>query len=315
MSENLRAVAAITVLMALILFALLLKRLGLLEEAHGKVISRLVTHVTLPAIILVSLSRSHILWNELDLALIMLGAGLTCLALGWLIARLLRLGRPQTAAVILASGFANASMLGFAVVAQIFPGDQTDLAEAVMLSGIGSQPAIFLLGTLIAIHYGGPKVSAAERAWASLRYFHSPIFIAFATGLALSIFVGSVSNPFYEKLIDALKVVGQANTFLVTLTVGLLLQLRIQGKVVLAAILVAAIKLLVMPLLVWPPGRALGPAAWQLEVLVLEAGMPSAMLSVALCSSYGCDDRLAATLVLATTAMSVVTLPAVFLFL
>jgi malate permease and related proteins len=315
MSETLRAVAAIAALLALILLALLLKRLGLLEEAHGKVISRLVTEVTLPAIVLVSLSRSRILWNELELALIMLGAGLTCLALGWLIARLLRLGRPQTAAVILTSGFANASMLGFAVVAQIFPGDRPDLAEAVMLSGIGSQPAIFLLGTLIAIHYGGPKVSAADRARASLRYFQSPIFFAFATGLALSIFVGPVSNPVYDKLIDALKVVGQANTFLVTLTVGLLLQLRFPGKVVLAAALVALIKLLVMPLLAWPPGRALGPAAWQLEVLVLEAGMPSSMLAVALSSSYGCDDRLAATLVLATTALSVVTLPAVFVLL
>jgi predicted permease len=184
-----------------------------------------------------------------------------------------------------------------------------------MLSGIGSQPAIFLLGTLIAIHYGGAKVSAAAQARASLRYFRSPIFLAFAAGLALSIFVGPVSNPIFEKLIDALKVVGQANTFLVTLTVGLLLQLHGPGKVALAAVLVASIKLLIMPLLAWLPASALGPAGWQLEVLVLEAGMPSAMLAVALCSSYGCDDRLAATLVIATTAVSVLTLPAVFALL
>jgi len=315
MTEDLRAVTAIAVLLALILLALLLKRFGLLEEAHGKVISRVVTHVTLPAIVLVSLSRSRILWDELGLALIMLGAGLVCLALGWLIARLLRLDRPQTAAVILTSGFANASMLGFALVAQVFPGDRPDLTEAVMLSGIGSQPAIFLLGTLIAIHYGGAKVSAAAQARASLRYFRSPIFLAFAAGLALSIFVGPVSNPIYEKLIDALKVVGQANTFLVTLTVGLLLQLHGPGKVALAAVLVASIKLLIMPLLAWLPASALGPTGWQLEVLVLEAGMPSAMLAVALCSSYGCDDRLAATLVIATTAVSVLTLPAVFALL
>jgi predicted permease len=155
MTEDLRAVTAIAVLLALILLAQLLKRFGLLEEAHGKVISRLVTHVTLPAIVLVSLSSSRILWDELELALIMLSAGLICLALGRLIARLLRLDRPQTAAVILTSGFANASMLGFALVAQVFPGDRPELTEAVMLSGIGSQPAIFLLGTLIAIHFGG----------------------------------------------------------------------------------------------------------------------------------------------------------------
>jgi malate permease and related proteins len=313
MSESLNAVFAIATLLALILFALLLKRRGFLEEAHGRMISRLVTNVTLPALVIVSLSRSQILWNELGLAMVMSGAGVAGLALGWLIAKLLRLSRPQAAAVILASGFANASMLGFTIVAQIFPGDRNDLTEAVMLSGIGSQPMIFLLGSMIAIHYGGTKVSALERTRASLRYFRSPIFFAFVIGLALSIFVGPVSNPIYDKLFDALKVVGQANTFLVTLAVGLLLQLRFPGKLMTAAVLVAATKLLVMPLLAGWWGSTLHPAAWQLQVLVLEAGMPSAMLAVALCSAYDCDDRLAASLVLVTTALSVITLPVIFL--
>ncbi len=315
MGESLNAVLAIATLLVLILLALLLKRWGFLEEAHGKVISRLVTNVTLPALVIVSLSRSRILWNELGLAMVMSGAGVVCLALGWLIAKVLRLNRPQTAAVIVASGFANASMLGFTIVAQIFPGDRNDLAEAVMLSGIGSQPIIFLLGTIITIHYGGSKVSASERTRASLSYFRSPIFFAFAIGLALSILVGPVSNPIYDRLLAVLKVVGQANTFLVTLAVGLLLQLRFPGRLMLAAALVAATKLLVMPLLAWLSARELGPAPWQLRVLVLEAGMPSAMLAVALCSAYDCDDRLAASLVLVTTALSAITLPLVFVLL
>lgn len=306
---------AIATLLALIIFALLLKRRGFLEEAHGKMISRLVTNVTLPALVIVSLSRSHILWNELELALVMTVAGVTCLALGWLIAKLLGLSRQQTAAVILASGFANASMLGFTIVAKIFPGDPSNLAEAVMLSGIGSQPMIFVLGTMVAIHYGGTKVSAAERTRASLRYFQSPIFFAFVIGLALSIFVGAVSNPIYDWLMATLKLVGQANTFLVTLAVGLLLQLRFPGKLMTAAVLVAATKLLVMPLLAGWWGSALHPAAWQLQVLVLEAGMPSTMLAVVLCSAYDCDGRLAASLVLVTTALSAITLPVVFLVL
>ena len=54
MTQDIRAVTAIAVLLALILFALLLKRFGLLEESHGKIISRLVTHVTLPALVLLA---------------------------------------------------------------------------------------------------------------------------------------------------------------------------------------------------------------------------------------------------------------------
>ena len=315
MSEDLRAVSAIAVLLALILFAMLLKRIGLLEQAHGRVMSRIVTNVTLPAVVLVSLSRSRILWSDLDLALIMLGAGLVCLAIGWMITRLLRLQEKQAGAVILMTGFANTSMLGIALIAETFPDDRQDLAEAVMLSGIGSQPAIFLLGTLIAIHYGAADLPRAKRVRASLRYFHSPIFFAFAGGLALSMFVGPVSSPLYDKLLEALKVVGQANTFLVTLTVGLLLQLHGLGDAFRAASLVAPVKLLVMPFLAWLLASAFSPQAWQIDVLVLEAGMPSAMLAVALCSSYGCDDPLAAALVLATTTLSAITLPMVFAFL
>ncbi|MBL9174818.1 MAG: AEC family transporter [Verrucomicrobiales bacterium] len=313
MSEALRAVTAIATLLALILFALLLKRRGFLEESHGRMISRLVANVTLPAIVLVTLSRSRILWNELGLAMVMLAAGVACLALGWGIARGLRLNRPQTGAVILSTGFANASMLGFTIIAQMFPGDREDLAEAVMLSGIGSQPLIFLLGTLIAIHYGGSEVSVAERRRASLRYFRSPIFFALILGLTLSVVIRPDTKPFVARLMNAIKVVGDANTFLVTLAVGLLLQLRLPGPMLRVAALVAAGKLVVMPLLAWFLGRFLHPNAWQLQVLVLEAGMPSAMLAVTLCSAYHCDDRLAASLVFLSTVLSLVTLPLLFL--
>lgn len=315
MSEDIRTVSAIVVLLTLILFALMLRRLGVLEEAHGKLFSRLITHVTLPALVLVSLSRSRILWADMELAVIMLAAGLCCLTLGWVVARLMRLEGKRAAAVVLASGFGNSSLLGLAVVAEVFPGDRQDLAEAAILSGLGVQPAIFLLGTLIAIYYGGAEVSPAERRRASLAYFRSPIFCAFVTGLALSAFVGPVSNVVYDKVMHAINVAAHANTFLVTLAVGLLLRFDGLRAVAKAAVLVSAVKLIVMPLLAWLPTAALGIAGSELNVLVLEAAMPSGMLGVVLCSSYGCDARFAAKLVLTTTALSVLTIPAVFALL
>ncbi|WP_294956080.1 AEC family transporter, partial [Sulfurovum sp.] len=46
---------------------------------------------------------------------------------------------------------------------------------------------------------------------------------------------------------------------------------------------------------------------WQLQVLLLEAAMPSAMLSVVLTQQYGCDAKLAAKLIFITLIGSLVT--------
>ncbi|WP_169745669.1 AEC family transporter [Sulfurovum lithotrophicum] len=48
--------------------------------------------------------------------------------------------------------------------------------------------------------------------------------------------------------------------------------------------------------------------AWQLQVLLLEAAMPSAMLSVVLAKRYGCDANLAAKLVFITLVGSLFTI-------
>jgi predicted permease len=47
--------------------------------------------------------------------------------------------------------------------------------------------------------------------------------------------------------------------------------------------------------------------SWQMQVLILEASMPSAMLSVVLANRYGCDAELAAKLVFATLIASLFT--------
>jgi predicted permease len=52
--------------------------------------------------------------------------------------------------------------------------------------------------------------------------------------------------------------------------------------------------------------------ATQTQILVLEAAMPSALLTVVLASSYGCDAKLASKLVFATSLASAVTVVSMF---
>lgn len=312
MNVHLSVVTSIVMLLTLILLAMALRRRGLLHEEQGHLFSSLVTKVTLPALIFLSLLRSDIAWRETELAAAMAVVTLVCLALGWLFAAALGLEAPRRGAVVLVSGFGSSSLLGFALIARVFPSDNQALGEAAILSGLGVQPLLFTLGAVIAMYYGAGQESSGRR-WSALRgYLTSPIFLAFVAGLAGGALRTGGAGPVGESVLDAIQVAGGANTFLVTLAVGLLLHLEGLRDVLGVLLGVVAIKLLAMPALLAGPASGIATAPWQVEVLVLEGAMPSAMLSVVFCRSYGCDARLAAKLVLATTLLSAVTAPLMF---
>ena len=312
MDIHARIVSSIVILLALIGLALVLKSIGLVTEHHGKIFSKLITHITLPALILFSLARTEVLVTEVELAMLFAAVTVVCLACGWLIARLLNLDRASRGAVILAAGFGNSSMLGLALVREVFPANLDALTEAAVISSLGVQPLIFTLGALIAMYYGAQETKPGARLAHTLRYFRSPIFLAFAGGIALSLTTGPISNPVYKSIMEGVHILGAANTFLVVMTVGLMLEPRGMREILPVASLVAAVKLVVMPVLAWLPTQAMELPAWQIQVQVLEASMPCGLLVVVLSSAYGCDARLASRLVVATTAAAVITVPLVF---
>ncbi len=312
METPLRALSSIGMLLLLIFGVILFKRIGLLEEENGRLCSALITKVTLPALILVSLIHADLQWNQGKLAFLMMTVSVVCLGLGWLIARSFRIDGPGTAAVVLTTGFGSSSLLGFTLIAEIFPGHDDAMVEAVIISGLGVQPLLFTVGTMIAQYYGVAERTLQAGRKAALAYFRSPIFIALVSGIVLANLTDQ-EDPVINSILDGLRVVSAGNTLMVLLSVGLLLQLHDLRRIVGLAVCVGLVNLVVMPLLLMPPVHAMNLAHWQVQVLVLEGSMPAAMLSVVLCDAYGADARLAAKLVLATTAASVFTIPAVFL--
>ena len=49
------------------------------------------------------------------------------------------------------------------------------------------------------------------------------------------------------------------------------------------------------------------------QILILETAMPSGTIAAVIAARYGCDGTVAANLVLATYALSLLTLPLIFL--
>ena len=307
-----RIITSIVMLVALICFAALLRRLGVLKEEHGPIFGNLVTKVTLPSLIFVTLVKTEIPASEALLALIMVGAELASLGLAWLAARGLKLGKPQTGAMMLTAGFGSSSLLGYPLISHLFADNPAAITEAVIISELGVGPLLFTLGTFIAIYYGSAQVSARDRLRTAMKFFYSPIFISVVLGILAAVFGLPWKSPEFKPVIDTIGFLAEANTFAVVLTVGLLSQFSGVSKIILPAAVVVGLKLILKPMLVWLPIQGMDLAAWQAQVLILEAAMPSAMLSVALSASYGCDARLASKLVFTTSVACSVTLMLMF---
>jgi predicted permease len=305
-------ISSIAVLVGLIGLAMFLRWIGIIKEEDGQIFSKLVTQITLPALIFVSLAKTSIDWSEGFLVLIMLVAEISSLALAWVLGRWMKLSGPQQGAFMLVSGFGSSSLLGYALISQVFPENVQALTEAVVVSEIGVGPALFTIGTMLAMYYGGQKVEGKDRFSAPLKFFHSPIFISVVAGIAWSSLKLPTDMPVIDTIFQGIKVLATANTFAVVLTVGVLLRFSGLKAVLLMTAVAGSLKLILKPVMVWLPTLAMNIPDWQVQVLVLEAAMPSAMLSVVLASSYGCDAKLASKLVFTTTIGSGITVPLMF---
>lgn len=301
MDFQIRVLSSIAVLVGLICLAVLLRKLKVLDESQGVLFAKLVSQVTLPATIFVYLVEKSIPWRETQLAGIMFLAEVACLGLAWLVGRWLALDRARLGAFMLTAGFGSSALLGYALVLEVYPGQAQAIVDAVIISELGVGPALFTIGVMVAIYFGGEKVGTREKVSAALAFFRSPIFFALALGLLCSYIGLPIHNPVVASLLDGLKVVAGANTLVVALTVGLILRLNVFSAGVTLVVAVCAIKLILKPLLVWLPLAAINLPDLGKHILVLEAAMPSAMLGVVLAKRYGCDGGLAAKLAFSTT--------------
>ena len=119
---------------------------------------------------------------------------------------------------------------------------------------------------------------------------------------------GTLITPIFHFL----DVLSSANTFLVAMTVGVLLHFSGIRTIIWLVLFAILIKLILKPLIVWVPTLTMDLQDWQLQVLILEAAMPSALLSVVFAKTYGCDAKLASKLIFATLVASSVTIIVMF---
>lgn len=307
-----KIVISISILMGVILVAVLLRSVGLIKEDQGKLFADLVTHVTLPALVFSSLSHAIIYLEYALLALLMVAAELISLILAWAVGKRLHLENAQMGAFMLTAAFGSSSFLGYALISQVFPGNIDTMTEAVIISEVGLVPVLFTVGTMVAIYYGRTDLDSKGRLLATTSFFKSPLFFSLIAGVLWSTLKLPVEGTLITPIFNFLEVLSSANTFLVAMTVGVLLHFSGMREILWVILFAILIKLILKPLMVWVPTLAMDLQVWQMQVLVLEAAMPSALLTVVFAKTYGCDAQLASRLIFATLVASSITIITMF---
>jgi malate permease and related proteins len=306
MSSLISSVSTLVVLIGLIAA---LRHVGVLRQQDGRLFAHIVTHITLPAVIFNALSHARQLeWDYVLVVLFVLLTEILLLFITWIIGKRIKLPETQLGSFMLVSAFGSSALLGYAIVQQTFPGNADALSEAVVISELGVGIGLFTLGTMVAIYFGKKSSHAFTPLHSLIAFLQSPIFIAILLGFVYWGLGLPVSGRFFQPIFDVIRLIAQANTLFVALTVGVLLQFSSLSEILGLALIVILLKLILSPLLVWLPTLAMALEPWQIKIVILEAAMPSAMLSVVLAAKYGCDAILASRLVFITTLASIFTI-------
>lgn len=283
---------------AVLALGVYLRRIGLINDNFIDVGSKLVFNVTLPALLFLSISQTHIS----DTANVPLVAfGLIATILVYLMLELLAawlVPKREDRGVVVQGGFrSNMGIIGLAYCINAF-GDAGLVAASLYLA-------------LVTILYNILAVITLNR---SLNH---------SGGLAAT-FKGIVRNPLIISIVAALVVAGlewelpellihsggyfsQMTLPLALLCTGASLDFRALRADLNSAMVSALCKLLVVPLLLIAAGIALGFRGLELGVLALMSSAPSAAASYIMVRAMGGNSALAANIIVLTTIGSLFT--------
>lgn len=289
--------AKMAMLILIMLLGYLCARIGITGPEFNRRVTPLVINVLLTATILNSvLGVPEFSGMEVvDYILVMTVMVAIQIAVAWFLPRLLRTHGEDVATTRLSAAFGNVGFVGLPVVAAIF-GD-----EMVFFASLCNVPFNLALYSIGAAQLAGG--SEARFDWRQV--LNMPVI---ATLLSVVLLLSRIHVP--AVIADTISTLSGATIPLSMLIIGTSL-----GAVSVRAALtdwrvyaIAAVRLLVCPLLTWVVLRPF-VSGDLLGIPVLLAACPTAMVITALCLQYDCSEAFASKCIFLNTILSAVTIP------
>lgn len=285
----------------------IMKKLGILNKQHAEGMSSLITNVTFPCLIIVSMQMefSMEILNNCKYAIIIFSI---IIAFTMLIARIAskkaNLPPTQSGIFTFMLMFGNTGFIGFPVLSGLF-GQEAVLYGA--LCDAVYNVFMFTIGIAI-IKPGDEKRTKQEIIRQTLKESLNPCFFGLIIGLVL--FIGQVTLP--DIIAGPLNSIGNITSPLAMIVIGSHLADMDFKELFRAkhAYIVCLLKLIVTPLigLVFVK-LIIGTGSLLASAIIIEAAMPVAMCSVIFSEQYKADVNFAVKGVMLTTVMCIITIP------
>lgn len=270
-------------------------------EMDSRTLGRILFYLATPALVFRSLYQMEIDFAVLQrLALVAAGVTLTTAVLGWLSA--FDQDRRRRAALTLTSAISNNGNMGIPI--SYFALGDTGLA-------LGS--LYYVINSFLGNTAGVMVASAGQATWtqALQKSMRVPMLYAATAGLLFN--RAHIMMP--TGIFRGIDLLANAAIPGMLILLGIQLNqapLRERQGVILRS---AAIRLLAGPLVAWALCALLGMTGVERSVMILQAAMPTAVMTAVLATEFDTAPRLVATVIFFTTVASMVTLSFVLWFI
>lgn len=297
------------------LFALILTGYGLrrwantIQDHHVPVMNGLVMNVTLPATIFVAIaSAPAISASYAMLPVLLIVVQLAAVAISYGLGRMLRLPSATMGMILVTGAFGNTAFLGYPVILALMP---RMFPAGVLLDEFGMTILMYVGTAIVALRYGAEQGENGTSPWLALaKFLRGVIFLSIVAGLVAHTIRGHLpgwTHPITSTALQVMSYLGQATTPLVLLSLGASLRPREAASPL--VLVPSAMKLVVVPVLMWGLFFCFGLPRELVGIAVLQASMPTSVIVSVLCERHGMDGARAGGVVCASTALSILTIP------
>ena len=296
--------AAVAPIFVIILAGFLIRRCGALSEEADASMMRVSVNLLYPCLIIGSIVGNKALHQSVNVWLPPLTGFFTVsvgYALCWLGARLLRVPRGrETRTFAYVNGMYNYGYTAIPVVASLFG---SKALGVLFTHNLGVEVAFWLGASLIL------STHPDRSGWRKV--INAPV-IAIIVSVVLNFLRADEFVP--EWIFKSISMLGASAIPMALLLTGAIMSdflaearpSRSDAMVIAGA---CVLRLGILPLVFLALARWLPCSTDLKQVLVVQSAMPAAMFPVVLCKHYGGDSGLAVQIVLATTALSLLTMP------
>ncbi|MFO1079058.1 MAG: AEC family transporter [Reyranellaceae bacterium] len=280
----------------------LLRHFGEGMEPRRQAMNLLVLYVFLPALVFHTVMDARLDRLFVEIPLIAACGMLASLAAAFAVFHFLPIPGSTKGALMLGSAFGNVTYLGLPVLLGTFPGHADAVAEVVVLFEVTNAALNLTLGAMIAIAYGSHEpITFRKTAGEAFRL--PPIW---ALVVAVLWKVSGVPCP--EFLLQATAILAATVSGIMMLSLGMALKFK-PTRLMALVLPVSAIRLLLAPLVAATVVAWLGGGGLYGHAAVLEAAMPSQLLSFIIAGRFKLDEETLAFVIMADTLLAFLTLP------